>query len=76
MIADHFGMHVDYRIPLVALGNGGPRKKYVIFSRSRAVMDAVADWFGGHMYAPSDRPDAQKHEIPAEIPDGPVSPIS
>jgi Methyltransferase domain len=57
IIARRHGMHVDFRVPLVATGTGGPRKRYLIFSRSSEVMDSVSDWFGGHMYAPSEPPD-------------------
>lgn len=68
VMADKFGMHIDFRNPWCATGNGGRRKKYIVFSRSRDVMDALADWFGTNMYAPSERPDATLHDKPAVIP--------
>ena len=52
------GFHVDFRAPLVATGYGGPRKRYVLFSKSRAVMDAVPLYFGSHLFAPSEGPRA------------------
>ncbi|HEX3824047.1 MAG TPA: hypothetical protein VHV79_06255, partial [Mycobacteriales bacterium] len=61
-IADQFEMNLDFRVPICATGKIGPRKRYVIFSRSRDVINSVSDWFGSHMYAPSERPDAARHE--------------
>jgi SAM-dependent methyltransferase len=58
VISRSLDMHVDFRVPLVATGLCGPRKRYVIFSRSTDVMDSVSDWFGSHMYAPSESLDA------------------
>jgi SAM-dependent methyltransferase len=71
LIARKFGMHLDFRVPLCATGGPGPRKRYVIFSRSLDVMDSVADWFGSHTYAPSERPDAARHE--AAVLPGPLA---
>jgi SAM-dependent methyltransferase len=68
IIAREFDMHLDFRVPLCGTGAGGPRKRYVIFSRSLDVMDSVADWFGSHMYAPSERPDATRHEVAPDLP--------
>lgn len=45
---------LDFRLPHAATGYAGPRKRYVLMSRSRVVMDAVADYFGSHMFGPSD----------------------
>jgi SAM-dependent methyltransferase len=47
---------LDFRLPHVATGYAGPRKRYVLMSRSRTVMDAVADYFGTHMFGPSEDP--------------------
>lgn len=55
ILARENGMHVDFRVPKSAVGQAGPRKRYVLFSRSDAVMDAVGDYFGRNMYAPSER---------------------
>jgi SAM-dependent methyltransferase len=68
VIAREFDMHLDFRMPHCGIGAGGPRKKYVIFSRSLDVMDSVADWFGAHAFAPSERPDATRHEEAPELP--------
>jgi hypothetical protein len=48
---------VDFRVPTSATGKVGPRKRYVLMSRSRAVMDSVCDYFGSHMFAPSEPPE-------------------
>jgi Methyltransferase domain len=48
------GFQVDFRVPIAALGQGSPRKRYVIFSRSSQVMEAISDFFGRTMYAPSE----------------------
>jgi len=68
IIVREFDMHLDFRVPFCGVGAGGPRKRYVIFSRSLDVMDSVADWFGSHMYAPSERPDATRHDVAPELP--------
>jgi hypothetical protein len=48
---------VDFRVPAAATGKVGPRKRYVLMSRSQAVMDSVSDYFGSHMFAPSEAPE-------------------
>jgi len=55
-IAKANGMKVDFRVPLTATGKVGPRKRYVIFARSADVMESVSDYFGSHLYAPSEPP--------------------
>jgi hypothetical protein len=55
-IARENGIHVDFRVPLSATGQAGPRKRYVFFSRSLPVMEALSDFFGQTMYAPSEPP--------------------
>jgi hypothetical protein len=57
-LAEANGYHIDFRIPLVATGYGGPRKRYVILSTSDAVMDATARYFKTRRYAPSESPTA------------------
>src|SRR6478735_8311059 len=52
------GFHLDIRVPWVATGYGGPRKRYLLLSRSREVMDAIPRYFGSRLYAPSEAPDA------------------
>lgn len=51
LVAQTFGYHLDFRAPLAG---SAKRKRYVLFSKSRRVMDNVADYFGSHMYAPSE----------------------
>jgi len=48
-------MHVDFRLPASSQGEAGPRKRYVIFSHSQEVMEAVSDYFGRTPYAPSEK---------------------
>lgn len=52
------GFHLDIRVPWVATGYGGPRKRYLLLSRSREVMNAIPRYFGSRLYAPSEAPDA------------------
>lgn len=59
-VATSHGQRLDFRVPLAATGRAGPRKRYVIFARSGAVMDAVSDYFGRHVYAPSEPPTPKK----------------
>jgi SAM-dependent methyltransferase len=58
-IANANGALVDIRIPEVATGYGGPRKRYVLLTRSTAVRDAIARYFETHEYAPSESPTAR-----------------
>jgi SAM-dependent methyltransferase len=55
-IASAQGVRVDFRVPLSGTGPAGPRKRYVIFTRSDAVMDSVSNYFGRRQYAPSESP--------------------
>lgn len=50
------GVFVDFRIPLVATGFAGPRKRYILFTRSSDVIDAIGRYFSTREYAPSDSP--------------------
>jgi SAM-dependent methyltransferase len=59
-IARVSGIRLDFRLPLSGTGGAGPRKRYVIFSRSDAVMASVSDFFGRHLYAPSESPTLTK----------------
>ena len=47
------GWLVDLRVPLVATGYGGPRKRYVLFTASPAVLEAIHAYFQDREYAPS-----------------------
>jgi hypothetical protein len=59
-IADENGFHLDMRIPLVATGYAGPRKRYLLFTRSPAVVDAIGRYFSTRPYAPSESPTADR----------------
>lgn len=50
-IASANGYHIDFRMPVIG---GGLRKRYVMFTRSRAVLDRLAVYFGAHTHAPSE----------------------
>ena len=63
------GVFVDFRVPLVATGFAGPRKWYVLFTRSQAVMDSITRYFSTHEYAPSESPTADQ-ELAAVTPGG------
>jgi SAM-dependent methyltransferase len=66
-VARDAGLHVDFRVPEIALGKGGPRKRYVLFSRSPEVMRSVTRYFARHLYAPSE-PAVPKVPAPAASP--------
>lgn len=54
-IAARSGMYVDFRVPIAATTYAGPRKRYVLFTRSVDRLTDVARYFGDHTYAPSER---------------------
>ncbi len=54
------GFHLDFRVPEVALGYGGPRKRYVFLTRDRSLLTDIACYFGTHLYAASDPPRKSK----------------
>jgi hypothetical protein len=54
LLARENGYLIDFRLPLVATGYAGLRKRYVLMSRSPEVMAAVAEYFGSHAFAPSE----------------------
>ncbi|HWB65295.1 MAG TPA: methyltransferase domain-containing protein [Mycobacteriales bacterium] len=66
VIADGNGMRLDFRVPLAATGSAGPRKRYVLFSRSDEVMRAVSVYFGRATYAPSEPPAEKKPGLAAK----------
>lgn len=45
---------VDFRAPKAALGQLGPRKRYVLIYRGNDVAAAVADYFSANLMAPSE----------------------
>jgi SAM-dependent methyltransferase len=54
VLAEENGFAVDFRLPEIATGSPGPRKRYVLFTRSPAVRAATAEYFGSRMYAPAE----------------------
>jgi hypothetical protein len=67
-LAEANGYLIDFRIPLVATGYAGPRKRYVLLSTSPAVMEATARYFSTHEYAPSESPTANRPTTQAPPP--------
>lgn len=53
-LGEQNGMLVDFRVPEVALGAGGPRKRYVLMTRSPEVMERCNRYFSAHLWAPSE----------------------
>lgn len=53
-IARRSRMRFDFRVPAIATGTAGPRKRYVLFTRSRGNMRRIVEYFGRHAYAPSE----------------------
>jgi SAM-dependent methyltransferase len=51
IIANAAGFHLDFRAPMMGQRM---RKRYVLFSRSQAVLEDVACYFGTEIYAPSE----------------------
>jgi len=49
------GMHFDFRVPIAATTFAGPRKRYVLFTRSTNRLTDIARYFGKHAYAPSEK---------------------
>lgn len=60
------GALLDIRIPLVATGYGGPRKRYLLLTRSPAVIASIARYFAARQYAPSESPSARADLAAAE----------
>lgn len=54
LIAAQNGVFVDFRLPLIALGRGGPRKRYVIFFKNLYIYTLISIYFGKHALAPSE----------------------
>jgi SAM-dependent methyltransferase len=62
---------IDVRIPLVATGYGGPRKRYALMTGSPAVRAAIDRYFQDRPYAPSESPTANERlaTTPVDAPD-------
>jgi Methyltransferase domain len=54
VIARRSRMLFDFRFPAAGLKTMGPRKRYVLFTRSVGTLQRVAEWFGDHPYAPAE----------------------
>lgn len=67
-IAREHRISVDLRTPAIALGSGGPRKRYLLFTRSGQNIRNTADYFGRHAYAPSEDETAFETEAPEPPP--------
>jgi SAM-dependent methyltransferase len=75
IIARAEGMHLDFRFPLRATKYRRKCKRYVIFSRSATVMEAVSDWFGSEVYAPSEPlKSVRKTRAQVTLPSGTILP--
>ena len=48
------GIGVDFRTPAIALAGAGPRKRYLLFTRSSAVVQRTQRYFADRKYAPSE----------------------
>ena len=48
------GMHFDFRVPIAATTFAGPRKRYVLFTKSDDRVADIAHYFGRHTFAPSE----------------------
>lgn len=59
-LAQSHGYYIDFRSPLVATGYGGPRKRYVFITKDPTLLTQISCYFGRHLYAPSERPRANK----------------
>lgn len=58
-IANAGAYHIDFRAPLVGTAM---RKRYVLFTKSRRVLEDVACYFGSQMYAPSEGMPTKKQQ--------------
>jgi SAM-dependent methyltransferase len=47
-------LKIDLRTPRAALGQLGPRKRYVLIYRDEAIIRGIADYFALHPWAPSE----------------------
>jgi SAM-dependent methyltransferase len=66
-IADAMGFRVDFRFP----DGLGRRKRYVLFTRSQAVLDRAADYFGRVPLAPTEATFKRQQERAAQSADRP-----
>lgn len=62
------GLQVDFRTPAIALAGAGPRKRYLLFTRSPEVLARADDYFADRPYAPSE--DVAAFEAVHEVQEG------
>ena len=67
-LARRNGMQVELRTPAIALGAAGPRKRYLLFSRSPEITSRTADYFADRSHAPSE--DVAAFEAVHEVQEG------
>lgn len=53
-LASDNGMHFDFRVPVISTTMAGPRKRYVLFTRSTDRLADISRYFGSHRFAPSE----------------------
>jgi SAM-dependent methyltransferase len=63
-LARQGGLHYDLRTPAIAQGKVGPRKRYVLFTRSDANVRNTAAYFADREYAPSEDETAFEDQAP------------
>lgn len=68
-IARRNDIAVDLRTPAIALGSAGPRKRYLLFTRSPANIRSIEKYFAEHAYPPSE-------DETAFAPQAPVLPLA
>ncbi|MGK2877638.1 MAG: methyltransferase domain-containing protein [Solirubrobacterales bacterium] len=64
VLARKGGLHHDLRTPEIALGKVGPRKRYVLFTKSDANVQHTTDYFADRQYAPSEDQTAFEDQAP------------
>ncbi|MCW2829343.1 MAG: hypothetical protein JWP31_35 [Aeromicrobium sp.] len=67
-IAKKGGMRHDLRTPAIAQGKVGPRKRYVLFTRSDHNVRHTADYFADRPFAPSEDENAFEDQAPTAPP--------
>ena len=54
IIAKHYKLCYDFRIPKCARQEAGPRKRYIFFYKNPKIHNQIATYFGRHLYAHSE----------------------
>ncbi|MBC7631406.1 methyltransferase domain-containing protein [Aeromicrobium sp.] len=65
VLARNGGLHHDLRTPAIAQGKVGPRKRYVLFTKSDANVRNTATYFADRPYAPSEDETAFEDQAPS-----------